>query len=145
MLRTPRTRIALIALAVYAAALALVAFWPVPVDSGAGPLLALIAELFPPLTYPRVEFTANILLFVPLGVLLTLIDRRATLPIALATTIVIECVQAVALAARTPSLLDVLANLLGAGVGLLLVVAFDRYRHRRADRETAVTARDVGA
>ncbi|MDJ1114480.1 VanZ family protein [Microbacterium dauci] len=139
MLRAPRTRIALIALAVYAAALALIAFWPVPVDSGAGPLLALITEVFPPLTHPRVEFAANILLFVPLGVLLSLIDRRATLPIAFATTVVIECVQAVALAARTPSLLDVLANLLGAGIGLLVVVAVDRHRHRRTDRADPLT------
>jgi hypothetical protein len=56
-------------LSAYVIALALIAFWPAPVDSGAGPLLRAVTRVFPLLTYARIEFGANILLFVPLGFL----------------------------------------------------------------------------
>jgi glycopeptide antibiotics resistance protein len=65
-------------------------------------------------------------------VLLTLIDPRVTLPVALATTAAIESIQALLLDARTASVLDVVANLTGAGVGLLLTTVVQRGRVRRA-------------
>lgn len=112
-----------------------IAFWPVPVDSGAGPLLRAITKLFPILTYGRIEFGANILLFVPLGLLLALILRRRrylVLPIALIATVAIEAVQGVLLGARTSSLLDVVADATGACVGLVVVEAIEAAGRRRA-------------
>lgn len=112
-------------LAAYAIALALIAFWPSPVDKDAGPFLRLVTEIFPVLTYPRIEFLANIALFVPLGLLLTLIVRRnrwLVLPVAFLATVTIECVQAVALDSRTPSALDIVANTAGACLGMLIAV-----------------------
>ena len=112
-------------LVVYLVLLAAVAFWPTPVDRDAGPVLTWIEDVVPWLTYERVEFIANVLLFVPFGALLTLLLRRRrwVLPIALAATIVIEMLQAVLLAERTPALSDIIANVLGAGIGMLVTLA----------------------
>ncbi|WP_091703747.1 VanZ family protein [Microbacterium sp. cf046] len=145
--RRPRSSSRAIAralLTVYAITLALIAFWPVPVDSDAGPLLRQITLAFPPLTYPRIELLANILLFVPLGALLMLIIRRRylILPIAVAVTAVIECSQALMLDRRTPSMLDIIANTVGACVGILIVAALQGVRRREADH---AVPRTVGA
>lgn len=122
-----------------------IAFWPVPVDRGAGPLLRLITRAIPVLTYDRIEFAANILLFVPLGLLLTFIlvrNRWLVLPIAFLATITIECVQALLLDARTPSVLDIIANTAGACIGILLAVFIEAlrtsYRPRRLDEDALI-------
>ncbi len=133
---TPRVRsIAGWILGAYLLALTLIAFWPSPVDAGAGPLIRFVTRLIPVLTYARIEFGANILLFVPLGVLLTLIlrDRALVLPIAIVLTLVIESVQGVLLDRRTPSELDMVANTAGACIGLLGVAAWQWWRRRTAD------------
>jgi hypothetical protein len=133
---TPRVRsIAAWILGAYLLALTLIAFWPSPVDAGAGPLIRLITRIVPMLTYARLEFGANILLFVPLGVLLTLIlrDRALVLPIAIVLTLAIESVQGVLLDRRTPSELDMVANTAGACIGLLAVAVWQWWRRRPAD------------
>ncbi|WP_244946435.1 VanZ family protein [Microbacterium saccharophilum] len=128
-MRDPRAYLAL-----YLAVLAAVAFWPSPVDQGAGPLLRVVTRLIPVLTYPRIEFAANIALFVPFGLLLALIitrNRWLVLPIAFLATVTIECVQAVALGARTPSVLDIIANTAGACLGMLAAAAIEVLRDAR--------------
>lgn len=120
MVREPRAW-----LVVYVVTLALIAFWPVPVDSGAGPFLRTVTRLFPMLTYDRIEFGANVVLFVPWGLLLTFLlptQRWLVLPIAFLTTFAIECGQGLALAARTPSVHDMVANTAGACLGMLIAV-----------------------
>lgn len=130
--RNPR-----VLLAAYLFVLTLIAVWPVPVDSGAGGLLRGITRVFPIATYARIEFGANILLFVPLGILLALIlrQRYLILPIALVSTVAIESFQALMLDKRTPSVMDIIANLTGAALGLL-IVAFVQWRRGR-DRAPA--------
>lgn len=122
----PRSiRIARSLLIAYALTLALIAFWPVPVDSGAGPLLGAITRAIPWLTYELLEFSANVLLFVPFGVLLAIVlplRRMLVLPAALGATVVIESVQALLLTGRTPALSDIVANMLGAAIGLGIVM-----------------------
>ena len=127
--------IARIVLTAYAIILTLIALWPVPVDSGAGGLLRRVTRVVPALTYARIEFSANILLFVPLGVLLMLILRRRylILPIAIATTVAIECAQGLLLDKRTPSMLDIIANTAGACVGMLIVAAVESWRARTVE------------
>ena len=120
-------------LAGYLVALALIAFWPVPVDRAAAGLLAEITRAVPFLTYDVIETAANVVLFVPLGALLALVlTRRAplVLGIALLATVAIELAQAVLLPERTPSLRDILANLCGAAVGLGVVLLARRPRRR---------------
>lgn len=123
--RRPLVRpVAAVLLVVYGVSLAVIAFWPTPVDQGAGPLLRALARAVPWLTYDVVEFTANILLFVPLGVLLAVLlggARVFVVPIAVAASLAIEAGQAVLLPGRTATMRDVVANAAGALVGLALV------------------------
>ncbi len=133
---TPRWRRLSSWIVVYGVALALIAFWPQHVDSGAGPFLRWVTTHFPLLTYQRIEFGSNVLLFVPLGVGLTLLLPRLrylVMPIALLTTVTIESVQALFLGGRTASVLDVIANLTGAALGQVgLLVVQEVIRRRRA-------------
>ena len=137
--------IARVVLTVYGISLALIALWPVPVDSGAGGLLRRVTRVLPALTYARIEFSANILLFVPLGVLLMLILRRRylILPIAIATTVAIECSQGLLLDKRTPSLLDIIANTAGACVGMLIIAAVESWRARAEARADTLADEDA--
>lgn len=134
-------------LGAYVAVLAGIAFWPTHVDADARPFLASITELIPWLSYGVIEFTANILLFVPLGVLCTLVLRRRAVlvvPIALLVTVAIEAGQALLLPDRTAALSDIIANVAGAAVGQLLVLGVRFLRRRRAERTaTSPTAEDV--
>ena len=93
---TTTRSVARVVLTLYGISLAMIALWPVPVDQGAAGFLRRVGRVLPILTYPRIEFSANILLFVPLGVLLMLILRRRylILPIAIAVTVAIECSRA---------------------------------------------------
>jgi VanZ family protein len=130
----PARRGARVALVVYAAVLAAIALWPVPVDSGARPLLRGVTRWFPMLTYTRIEFSANILLFVPLGILLMIMLRRRylVLPIAIAVTVSIESAQALLLDERTPTVQDIIANTAGACFGMLVVAVLEWLRTRTA-------------
>lgn len=120
---TRRPRWVYLLLIAYVVALALIAFWPVPVDSGAVGLLDRIESRFPWVTYGRIEFSANVLLFVPLGWLLSILlprSRYLVLPIGLLTTITIETVQASLLPRRTYDVSDLIANTAGVCIGLIL-------------------------
>lgn len=121
--RSRSATVAGVLLVVYLVALALIALWPVPVDSGSGDFLRAVTRAFPWATYPRIEFGANILLFVPLGWLLSVLlgrSRYLVLPIAIVVTVSIESVQALLLNQRTPSVLDIVANTTGACIGLII-------------------------
>lgn len=122
-----RTGIVRAILAAYVLALGLIAFWPSHVDQGMGPFLDLVTRLFPTLTYGRIEFAANIVLFVPLGALLMLVLRHRYLivPIAFAVTTAIESGQSLMGGARTLSFRDIVANFAGACVGMLIVAVIE--------------------
>jgi VanZ like family len=142
--RHPATRaVARVLLTLYGISLAMIALWPVPVDSGAGGFLRRVTDLVPVLTYARIEFSANILLFVPLGVLLMLIlrGRYLILPIAFVVTVAIECSQALLLDKRTPSVLDIIANIAGACIGIVIVAVAESLRGRAAGQARPDDAR----
>lgn len=129
--RRPSASVPTLVLGGYLLVLALIAFWPTPVDADVAPLIDALSRRLPAITRPRVEFAANIVLFVPFGVLLPLILRRArelVLPIALVATVTIECAQGLLLDARVPSVLDIIANLTGAAVGMLGLELWRRVR-----------------
>lgn len=124
-------------LAGYIAVLAAIVLWPSPVDQGATGLIARIAAVVPALTHARIEFAANIVLFVPLGALLARIlprHQHLVIPAAFVVTVAVESIQAVLLAARTPSILDIVANTAGACVGLLAVAGVDARRRWPGER-----------
>ena len=106
----------------YGIALASLALWPTHVDEPMRPMLSAITADIPWLTYARIEFATNVLLFVPFGFLFTLILRRAhyvVLPAAVVVTVAVESWQSL-IDGRTSSILDVVANVTGACLGILL-------------------------
>lgn len=81
-----------------------------------------------------IEFIANIVMFAPLGFLLTLLLPRRWhgLALAIALSVAAELVQAV-IPLRQPSGRDILANALGAGMGALLAWVITRRPGSRTD------------
>ncbi len=121
---------------VYVPVVFYIVFWPDPSDFGISPWLREIREFAPMLTSVRVEFAANILLFVPLGVGLALMlprHRYLVAPLGLLATLAIEGIQALLLAGRSPTVIDLVANFAGACVGLVGVAAFEALFRRRTD------------
>lgn len=107
---------------VYGVALAFIALWPTYVDVPARPMLDSITAELPWLSYARMEFAANVLLFVPFGLLLTLILLRAhyvVLPAAIVLSVAVEAGQ-LFIDERNSTVLDVAANVTGASLGILL-------------------------
>ena len=137
-----RSRLLLLAAGAYVSALALIGLWKTPVDRNIAvvdlaPVSWTIARLglTPWEGYDLIEFTANIALFVPLGVLLLVWWRRggwlhATV-VAFATSLTIEVLQQLLRPERYASASDVVANTLGGAVGGLLVVAGRRLSRRQ--------------
>ena len=115
---------------IYLVALAFIAFWPVPVDRGAyDALLAVIDWLQVHgapgwLRYSLVEFVANIVLFVPVGLFVMIMAGRRGWWLAVlagfAASCTIELGQLIFLPDRFATLADVLANTVGAAVGAVL-------------------------
>ena len=89
----------------------------------------------------RAEFLANVLLFVPLGVLLPLALPRVPLTVLLivpvAASLAVEVAQLLVVAGRTPDVADLASNSTGGAFGILLgadVLRVLRWRQRRRQR-----------
>jgi glycopeptide antibiotics resistance protein len=110
----------------------LATLWPTPLDQGYDAsiqkLLGVLYRNGVPewFGYGKLEFSANIAMFVPLGFLTTLILPTRVWWLALvlcpALSIAIELTQASLLAARFATVSDVIANSTGAVVGALIAV-----------------------
>lgn len=119
-------------LVVYAAFVLLVTMWPTPqdleFDSIASRVLRALHNVGVPewFGYDKLEFTANIAMFVPLGFLLGLALARKAWWVAVfllpAFSGGIEFMQGFALEERVSTVFDVLANTLGGYVGLLFAM-----------------------
>ena len=117
----------------YLALVAWITLGPAPYDPAAASLLDRALALLQSVpatawvTFDLVEFTANIALFVPLGVLFLLLfgGRRwwAALALAVALTCAIELAQGAWLPTRVSDPRDVVANSTGAALGTALVLA----------------------
>ncbi|GEK21479.1 VanZ family protein [Cellulomonas xylanilytica] len=143
--------VALLAVCCVAALVIVLSPWPLQRVSGGVTYHAIAAlhERGVPsqVDYGLMEFLANIALFVPLGALgvVVLGPRRwwAVLAVSAALSITVELVQAVALPHRTASGWDVLANTVGAAVGLGLVAAVRRARSRRGRTASEISGSPV--
>ena len=132
-------RMALIA---YLAGLAIVGFWPTPVDKPIqGTLSAFFIYIhnhgFPAwLDYQVVESTANVAMFIPLGLLIALaLSQKAWWLQAGFGALVSTCLelgQMLFLTARYPSLVDVVTNSLGCLIGIVLCRMATGKEHRKA-------------
>ena len=129
-----RSRWLLLAAGAYALALALIGLWKTPVDRNVAvvdlpPVAWTIRQLglTPWEGYDLVEFTANIALFVPLGVLMLLWWRQRgwlhATGVAFATSLTIEILQQLLRPERFASVSDVVANTAGGAIGGLAAIA----------------------
>lgn len=132
----------------YGAFVAVVAFWPSPVDA---PIVGLLERIIQELhergvpgfvNYAFIEFTANIAFFVPIGVLFGLALPLRWWPLMYVAgpvlSVGIELIQRVLLSARYATVADVIANSIGATLGVTLAVAL---RLAIARRDARVIAR----
>lgn len=130
-----------------------VALWPTPVDAGLGPVISSLLQALHRngvpgwIGYRELEFAANVALFFPLGMLLTLTlpsgARRQTLLLLPACSVAIEVVQALLLAGRDGSARDVVANTVGGYLGFAAALVLRRLVRLR-DRLVASTVPPIG-
>jgi glycopeptide antibiotics resistance protein len=126
----------------------LATMWPTPLDQGFASsinrLLAVlhrngIPEWF---GYSKLEFSANVLMFVPLGFLVSMLLPVRVWWLALiicpGLSIAIELTQAFALSARFATVSDVVSNSIGALIGALIAVMI---RAAIYDRDEKIIAR----
>lgn len=134
------SRAALLALAVYLVALALILLWPTPVDRLLPRSIWVVLwharrAGLEWVTFSAVEITANVLLFVPFGLLMVLVLPARRWWLAPIPPLVVSCLaeiaQRILLPDRVPSLLDVLANTAGALLGVAVGVMIRRVRRDR--------------
>ncbi|MDR2323523.1 VanZ family protein [Microbacterium sp. NPDC089698] len=133
----PRLRRALFWMIAYALIVAVIVFWPEPFLSALDPWIRRVTAGFPGLTLVRVEFIANVAMFVPLGCFLAMFLRRhryLVVPIGFLTTCLIETVQGLFLSDRSATVADVIANTAGACIGLLVIEVVDALRRRASRR-----------
>lgn len=109
-------------LAVYVVGLALVVLWPGGVAHGLDLSRQLRALGLSWVTYNQLESAANVVLFLPLGLLVALIiptGRWWILALGLiVVSVSIELAQALIIPGRVASVLDVLANVTGGLAGI---------------------------
>lgn len=136
-----RLWISTLLLTIYAAFVLLVTMWPSPkqleFDGISSRLLRALHNLGVPewFGYDKLEFTANIAMFVPLGFLLGLALPRRGWWVAVfaipAFSGAIEITQGLALSERVSTMFDVLANTIGGLLGLLFAMIIRAMIHVR--------------
>jgi VanZ family protein len=130
----------LAALVAYLALVARLTLWPQPAPDDVLDVVRAVTGWLTrhhvPIGYDAVEAASNVLMFVPFGVLVGLLVRRAWLVVALgcALSLLIETSQALFLPTRVADPRDVVMNTLGAAVGVLLVPTVRRVSTRLGPR-----------
>lgn len=136
-----REWLSVIVLGGYVVLILMATMWPTPLDQGYESSIQKFLEVLHRngvpdwFGYSKLEFSANVVMYVPLGFLATMILPQRTWWLALllcpALSVAIELTQGVLLSARFASPLDVVANSLGAIVGVLCAVVLRAIIHER--------------
>ncbi|MGK2954079.1 MAG: VanZ family protein [Solirubrobacterales bacterium] len=130
-------RVTLITVVVYLVMLIGIAFWPTPIDRGlSGPLRSFIAWMhlvgLEFVDYDLIERSANVVPFVPLGIIAArALGRRArgiSVVLCAAASAGFELGQFLLLPERSPSWIDMVCNTVGGMLGVLTVAVFERHR-----------------
>lgn len=135
----PLYRFSVIIAIIYLIALALTVFWPTPVDRPiSGTLTQVIRWLHDHgmpkfIGYNKIEFAANIALFIPMGFIAATWLKKAWVGIVLSAlaSLFIEIGQALWLPNRFPSTMDIVANTLGGAIGVGVLVLERKMRIRK--------------
>jgi glycopeptide antibiotics resistance protein len=131
-----------VALGVTSATIAIITFWPTPVDAPAkGTIRDILTTLHdagvpPQVNYSFVEIASNVVMFIPLGALIAAllpVNRWwAAVLLGSLGSCLIELTQLAFLPHRFASMVDIAANTAGALLGALLAEAIRRARQSRA-------------
>lgn len=142
-----RLWLGLSALGSYALLVVAATMWPTPLDQDFGSaidkVLAVLHRNGVPewFGYNKLEFAANVAMFIPLGFLAALVLPARVWWLALiicpALSVAIEITQAATLSARFATLSDVIANSLGALVGVIVAVALRALVYERDQKVIA--------
>jgi glycopeptide antibiotics resistance protein len=107
--------------------------WPTPIDRGYESTITKLLDILHKYGIPgwfgyhKLEFSANIVMFIPLGFLVTmLLSQRfwwLALVICPSMSIGIEVTQALFLSARFATVSDVVSNSIGAVIGILVAIS----------------------
>ncbi|RZU66295.1 VanZ like protein [Microterricola gilva] len=128
-----------IVFALYLLAVCVIVFAPQPDAERFTGIVAVIARAAEAwgipfeIAYPVLEFTANIALFVPFGLLVPLIAPLWHPWLVIASGLAVSCLiefTQTALPSRFPTASDLLANTLGTALGVALLAVFMRLRSR---------------
>lgn len=128
-------------LVTFCSVIAVITFWPGPPDpSGQDALKTFLAQAHATglprwFSFGKVEFAANVLMFVPIGLFgaLALPSRRwLIVPSAIVASATIEIAQALSLPDRVGTPRDVISNGLGAIIGYLAACWIVRVAEHRA-------------
>lgn len=129
---TARQWLSAIALAGCVVIVLLATMWPTPLDQGyeasIDKLLGVLHRNGVPewFGYNKLEFSANVMMFVPIGFLVTMLLPGKVWWLALficpALSVAIELTQATLLTARFATVTDVVSNSIGAIIGILVAV-----------------------
>jgi glycopeptide antibiotics resistance protein len=146
VLQTTPRRVVVAALVVYLALVARVTLWPAPASPSTFDLVRAVLEWLSrvgvPITYAGLEAGANVVLFLPFGVLVGLLVRRSWLVVVLgfAASTTIELCQLLFLPSRFPTVQDVVLNTLGTAIGVLALRSLQgRAARRGADAAPTTT------
>ena len=151
-MRPPKSRarewLGVSTLIVYGAIVLFAVFWPAPIDQGFSASIDKVLDVMHRngvpewFGYNKLEFSANVLMFVPLGFLAALLLPARVWWLALlicpGLSIAIELTQATFLAARFATATDVVANTIGAVVGILVAVILRAIVYERDQKVIAL-------
>ena len=136
-----RGHLAVFLLVAYLVTVAFIVLWPSPVDQHAHRTIARILARLQLLGAPKwidynlVETSANVVMFVPIGLLAGVQLREGlrwlAVPGAFVVSFLIELFQDTFLPGRFGTMQDVLANTHGAAIGLVILYALLEYRRAR--------------
>jgi len=126
---TRSRRLTGVALAVYLLGVARVTLWPEPAPDDTFDIVRAVLDWLEahgiPLSYAGLESAANVVMFVPFGILVgLLLPRRppwTVIALGAGTSVAIELAQLAFLPSRVSDPRDVVANTLGAAVGVGLL------------------------
>lgn len=142
-----RTSIGGVLLAAYVIVILFATMWPTPLDQGYGAAIEKVLDVVHRngvpqwFGYNKLEFSANVAMFIPLGFLAALLLPARVWWLALlicpALSIGIELTQATFLAARFATASDVISNSIGAVLGILIAVVLRSVVYERDQKVIA--------
>ena len=142
-----RTSIGGVLLVSYVIIILFATMWPTPLDQGYGAAIEKVLDVVHRngvpewFGYNKLEFSANVAMFIPLGFLAALLLPARIWWLALlicpALSIAIELTQATFLAARFATVTDVVSNSIGAVIGILIAVVLRSVVYERDQKVLA--------